>query len=151
MQRWGGKRRQDYRVLTATDSLLHFLGVQARQRDTSPLVPISTQETWTALAIKQETLSVTPLNESFATADNSLVIRTAPTVLQGDLLRTSSVSTENGSQFTMATPVQNPPDQQNFASQLTAFLQSSWHHKSSPYKVNTKEHHSMLYQCQVMI
>ena len=63
-------------------------------------------------------------NASRDTADNSVTIKTVPTVLQGDLLRTPSVSTENGSHFTMATPVQNPPDQQKFASQLTAFLQS---------------------------
>ena len=69
-------------------------------------------------------VAVTPSNQNVVTADNSLTIKTVPTVLQGDLLRTPSVSAENGSHFTMATPVQNPSDQQNFASQLTAFLQS---------------------------
>ena len=127
---FGGKQAtpcfgpQDYRVLTATDSLLHFLGVQEKGSVTSPPVPTSTQETWTAQSIPKQTLAVTPSNQNVATADNSLTIKTVPTVLQGDLLRTSSASTENGSHFTMATPVQNPPDQQNFASQLTAFLQS---------------------------
>ena len=71
-----------------------------------------------------EKVAVTPSNQNVVTADNSLTIKTVPTVLQGDLLRTLSASTENGSHFTMATPVQNPPNQQNFASQLTAFLQS---------------------------
>ena len=115
---------QDYRVLTATDSLLHFLGVQAKGSVTSPPVPTSTQETWTAQAIPKQTLAVTPSNENVVTADNSLTIKTVPTVLQGDLLRTPSASTENGSHFTLATPVQNLSDQQSLASQLTAFLQS---------------------------
>ena len=128
---------QDYRVLTATDSLLHFLGVQAKGSVTSPPVPTSTQETWTAHAIPKQTLAVTPSNENVATADNSLVMRTAPNVLQGDLLRTPSVSTENGSHFTMATPVQNPSDQQNFASQLTAFLQSML----APQSINIQGEH----------
>ena len=128
---------QDYRVLTATDSLLHFLGVQAKGSVTSPPVPTSTQETWTAQAIPKQTLAVTPSNKNVATADNSLVMRTAPTVLQGDLLRTPSVSTENGSHFTMATPVQNPSDQQNFASQLTAFLQSML----APQSINMQGEH----------
>ena len=128
---------QDYRVLTATDSLLHFLGVQPKGSVTSPPVPTSTQETWTAQAIHKQTLAVTPSNKNVATADNCLVMRTAPTVLQGDLLRTPSVSTENGSHFTMATPVQNPPDQQNFASQLTAFLQSML----APQSINMQGEH----------
>ena len=87
-------------------------------------MPTSIQETWTAQAFAKQTLAVTPSNENVATAENSLTIKPVPTVLQGDLLRSPSASTENGSLFTMATPVQNPPDQQNFASQLTAFLQS---------------------------
>ena len=115
---------QDFRVLTATDSLLYFLGVQAKGSVTSTPVPTSTQETWTAQAIPMHKVAVTPSNQNVATADNSLTIKTVPTVLQGDLLRTPSASTENGSHFTMVTPVQKPPDQQNFASQLTAFLQS---------------------------
>ena len=60
-----------------------------------------------------------------------------PTVLQGDLLRTPSASTENGSHFTMTTPVQNPSDQQNFASQLTAFLQSML----APQSINMQGEH----------
>ena len=128
---------QDYRVLTATDSLLHFLGVQAKGSVTSPLVPTSTQETWTAQTIPMQKVAVTPSNQNVATTDNSLMIKTVPTVLQGDLLRTPSVSTENGSNFTMATPVQNPSDQQNFASQLTAFLQSML----APQSINMQGEH----------
>ena len=63
---------QDYRVLTATDSLLHFLGVQAKGSVTSPPVPTSTQETWTAQAIPKQMLAVTPSNDNVA--DNSLMI-----------------------------------------------------------------------------
>ena len=100
-------------------------------------MPTSTQETWTAQAIPKQTLAVIPSNENVATADNSLVMRTAPTVLQGDPLRTPLVSTENGSHFTMATPVQNLSDQQNFASQLTPFLQSML----APQSITTQGEH----------
>ena len=106
----------------ATESILHCLGVQGKGMVTSTKVPTPTQETWKAWIIPMQKVAVTPSNENVATADNSLMTRKAPTVLQGDLLKTPSVSIGEGSLLTMSTLVQNPPDQQNFAKQPKSML-----------------------------
>ena len=67
-------------------------------------------------------VAVTPTNENVATANNSLMTRKALAVLQGDLLKTPSVSTGEGSLLTMSTLVQNLPDQQNVAKQPKSML-----------------------------